>query len=91
MDLAGVAVCHVGLAGAVACSVAYASPLLSRIKDQMVMHMIYLYPLAVYIKEQDNDVARSAYFFFLSVGGHLPDLLMMVRTFGQGCDDIYDH
>ena len=83
MDLASLAVCHVDLAGAVACSVAYASPLLSRIKDQMVMHMIYLYPLAVYIKEQDNDVARSAYFFFLSVGGHLPDLLMMVRTLGR--------
>ena len=83
MDLAGVSVCQMGLAGAVACSVAYASPLLSRIKDQMVMHMIYLHPLAVYIKEQDNDVARSAYFFFLSVGGHLPGLLMMVWTLGR--------
>ena len=71
------------LAGVVACPIACASPLLSRIKDQLVMHMIYLYSLAVYIKKQDNDVARSACFFFLSVGGHLPGLLMMVRTLGR--------
>ena len=70
-------------AAAVACLIARASPLLSRIKDLLVMYMIYLYSLAVYVKKQDNDVARSACFFFLSVGGPLPDLLMMVWTLGR--------
>ena len=70
------------LPAAVACLIACASPLLSRIKDLLVMYMIYLYSLAVYVKKQDNDVARSAC-FFLSVGGPLPDLLMMVWTLGR--------